>query len=89
MVPIPGLGGTPSQGGVVPGPGLDGGYPIPGWGVPQPGLDGGGYPRYPLPSRPGRGTPNHPDLGWNTPPPDLRWGTPPPPRPAMGYPPPT
>ena len=44
-----------------------------------PSSHGGGYPRYPLPSRPMKGypPPHHPDLGWGTPHhPDLRWGTP-------------
>ena len=69
-----------------------------GWGVPptiQTWSEGGTLST-PPPSRPGMGSPHHPDLGWggtpDTPPHhlDLGWCTPPPSRPGQGgYPPPS
>ena len=89
---------------------LVGGYPIKSWwGVPHPVMVGGelpiqswwgvsGVPPH-TPSRPGQGTPHHPDLagvpppsrpGWHNPLPSRPgWGTPQPSRPGQGTPPPS
>ena len=58
-----------------------------GGGVPpsRPGQDGG-YPRYPPPSRPGLGTPNHPDLAGLSPTIQTWLGYPPTSRPGSGTP---